>query len=267
MLAHIELDRTFLPLGDGDEYDPDTLRAKAAAGSDRIHWPELLAMKRVVILAEAGTGKTHELRETTRRLRRQKKAAAFFCRIEELADRSLEDALAEGSDTEFRSWLEGDNAAWFFLDSVDEARLAHSRSFERALRVMARRLDHAVSRAHIFITARVTDWRATADLALVTEILPPVTARNKVAPLQAEGAPVEPGGDRAVRPAEKAAQDTVRIVQLAPLTIDQMRRFAAGQKVHDVAAFMDAIERTDAKIFAERPQDLLDLVAYGMSMA
>ena len=41
-----------------------------------------------------------------------------------------------------------------------------------------------------------------------------------------------------------------------------MRRFAAGQGVQDVAAFMDAIAQADANIFAERPQDLLELISY-----
>jgi hypothetical protein len=73
MLPHIELDRTFWPLGDGDEYDPNTLRARAAFGLNQMRWSDLLAITRVVILAEAGTGKTHELWETARRLRREGK--------------------------------------------------------------------------------------------------------------------------------------------------------------------------------------------------
>ena len=63
MPRHIELDRTFWPLGDGEEYDPDTLRAQARFGLHLMHWSNLLTMTRVVILAEAGTGKTHELLE------------------------------------------------------------------------------------------------------------------------------------------------------------------------------------------------------------
>jgi hypothetical protein len=96
-------------LGDGEEYDPDTLRAKARFGLNLMHWSDLLTMTRVVILAEAGTGKTHELRETARRLRREGKAA-FFCNIEDLATDGLQKALSEGSIGEVRSWLalEGD---------------------------------------------------------------------------------------------------------------------------------------------------------------
>jgi hypothetical protein len=42
-----------------------------------------------------------------------------------------------------------------------------------------------------------------------------------------------------VKPAEKAPQDDVQVVQLAPLTADQRRQFAVVQGVQDVAAFMD----------------------------
>jgi hypothetical protein len=73
MLPHIELDRTFWLLGDGDDYDPDTLRAKVAFGSNQLRWSDLLEATRGIILAEAGTGKTHELQETARRLRREGK--------------------------------------------------------------------------------------------------------------------------------------------------------------------------------------------------
>jgi hypothetical protein len=63
--------------------------------------------------------------------------------------------LSEGNVEEARSWLAGDHAAWFFLDSVDEARLTNHRYFVKALRELAQALSSATSRAHIFITARV----------------------------------------------------------------------------------------------------------------
>ncbi len=153
MPSHIDLDRTFWPFGDGEEYDPDTLRAKAEFGLNLMHWSDLLPMARVVILAEAGTGKTHELRETARRLRREGKAA-FFCHIEDLATDGLRKALSEGKVEEVQSWLTGDHAAWFFLDSVDEAQLTNHRYFDRALRELAQALGYAASRSHICITAR-----------------------------------------------------------------------------------------------------------------
>lgn len=261
MPPHIELNRTFWPIGDEEEYDPDTLRAKAQFGLHLMHWSDLLTMMRVVILAEAGAGKTHELRETARRLRRESKAA-FFCHIEDLATGGLEKALSEGNGEEVRNWLAGDHAAWFFLDSVDEARLTHHRYFEKALHELAQALGDATSRAYIFITARVSDWMATADLVLVKDTLPPPPRRDTVDPQRVEQDIVTPDAATEVKRAEKGTEDDVQVIQLAPLTADQMRQFAAGQGVQDVAAFMDAITRADADIFAERPQDLLELIAY-----
>src|SRR5262249_50607818 len=261
MPPHIELNRTFWPLGDGEEYDPDTLRAKAQFGLHLMHWSNLLTMMRVVILAEAGTGKTHELRETARRLHRESKAA-FFCHIEDLATDGLEKALSEGNGEEVKNWLAGDHDAWFFLDSVDEARLTNRRYFEKALRELAHALGAATSRAHIFITARVSDWMATSDLVLVKDTLPPPSGRDTVDLQRAEQNIATPDAETEVKPAEKGTQDDVQVVQLAPLTADQMRQFAAGKGVQDVAAFMNAITRADADIFVERPQDLLELIAY-----
>jgi hypothetical protein len=261
MMSHIELDRTFWPLGDGDEFDPDTLRARAAFGSNQLHWSDLLEMTRVVILAEGGTGKTHELQEIARSLRSEGKVA-FFCRIEELAATGFENALEEGNAEEFESWLGNQHAAWFFLDSVDEARLSDPQFFERAIRALARKLDGATSRARIFITARVSDWRATSDLQLVRDVLPPRDTREKVDPPSEERQAGRFAGDIKGHPEGENRKDDVQVVQLVPLTTDQMRRFAAGRGMHDVEAFINAIKRTNSTIFAERPQDLLELIAY-----
>jgi hypothetical protein len=139
MLPHVELNRTFLRLGDREGHDPEALKVYAAFGLEGEDWAKLLERSRVVILAEAGTGKTHELLEAARRLRKQGKSA-FFCRLEDLAVLPLAEALEEGNIAEFDSWSAGQESGFFFLDSVDEARLKDSRYFERALRSLARSL-------------------------------------------------------------------------------------------------------------------------------
>ena len=58
MIQHVELNRVFWPLEDSEECDPDILRSMFGLGSNELGWPELLTGSRVVILAEAGTGKT-----------------------------------------------------------------------------------------------------------------------------------------------------------------------------------------------------------------
>jgi hypothetical protein len=247
MLPHVDLNRTFWRLGDTEKHDPEALKVYAAFGLEGEDWTKLLERSRVVVLAEAGTGKTHELRETARRLREEGKSA-FFCRVEDLAILPLAEALEEGNIAEFDSWCAGQDPGFFFLDSVDEARLKDSRYFERAIRGLARSLGDGDARARIFISARVSDWRATADLSLLTTLLPP--------PKSEGDAEQQPTGS-------KYMQETgIVVVQLAPLTSEQMRRFAAAQGVLDVDSFIDAIVRADAESFAERPQDLLDLIEY-----
>ena len=64
---------------------------------------------------------------------------ASSCRIVELADNGFENALEEGNAQKCECWRGNQHAAWFFLDSVDEARLSKPQFFERALRALARK--------------------------------------------------------------------------------------------------------------------------------
>jgi IstB-like ATP binding protein len=171
MSEHIELNRTFWPVKDDTDYDSDRFRLQSAFAAESAEWSELLQSKRVVILAEAGTGKTHELVNIAREMINDGKSA-FFCRIEDLAELSVEEAITEGSYDQLKAWKQQEEEAWFFLDSVDEARLANPRDFERALRRVAKELGDVAKRSHIYITSRVSDWMANADRALVNEILP-----------------------------------------------------------------------------------------------
>ena len=90
---YIDLCRTFheLTLKDGaaDEFDFQHLRHGKS-----LSWSDLLARHRTVILSEAGSGKTEEIRQTATSLRREGKAA-FFLRLEHVAD-DFEIAFEEG---------------------------------------------------------------------------------------------------------------------------------------------------------------------------
>ena len=104
---HIDLNRTFWPVKDESDYDPDSFRYHSVFGMKADGWSELLQNKRVVILAKAGAGKTAELREAARKLRGEGKSAFFF-RIEELAESDLCDAFEEGSLDEMTNWQQTD---------------------------------------------------------------------------------------------------------------------------------------------------------------
>lgn len=133
-------------------------------------WKMLLTEYRVVILAEAGAGKTYELQWAANLLRSQGKAA-FFIRIEDISDR-FETAFEIGSAEAFSAWLSGTDEAWFFLDSVDELRLTEARAFEQALRYFADQVGLASQRAHVYVSSRPYAWRPQLDRALLEELLP-----------------------------------------------------------------------------------------------
>ncbi len=160
---YIELNRTFSEIPKNQEFDEDSYDARITFGlSVQSTWEDLFTLRRVIILAEAGAGKTEEIGAATKKLRSQGKVA-FFLRLEHLGS-GLEDAFEIGSADEFDAWHKSDETAWFFLDSVDEARLTGPKKFEKAIRKFATSLGDSRQRTHVYITSRITEWRPTSDL-------------------------------------------------------------------------------------------------------
>lgn len=160
----IDLNRSFSKiLIDGNVSDDDDLSSRRGR-SGEFHWPDLLSQHRVILLSEAGSGKTAEIRNVTRQLRSEGKSA-FFLRIENVMP-ELEDAFEEGTYDEFERWLTSDIEGWLLLDSVDEARLGDPREFERAIQKLGRKTKSIGAKVHILITGRSTAWRASTDLAI-----------------------------------------------------------------------------------------------------
>ena len=88
-------------------------------------WEKLLQSQRVVILAEAGAGKTKEMEAQTARLRAAGEAA-FFVPIEELDKLGLDVILAADPSGEklFAEWKDTPGrVGYFFIDAVDELKL------------------------------------------------------------------------------------------------------------------------------------------------
>jgi hypothetical protein len=264
----INLDRKFWPVEADKENDPESIRIKYTYGfGEQLSWNNLLEKKRVVIIAEPGTGKTEEFRAIARRLRSDGKLA-FFCRIELLNELNFRDSLDIGTVEELEKWSEGKSEAYFFLDSVDEARLTKRSAFDVALRRFASTISGNINRAKVFVSCRVSNWRATADLSLFIRHLPipnrPVLKSS-----------VEASHNEATNAHKKAVSDTKSIksvktedhtvFQLSPLNERQIEQFASQKGVEDTKSFTEAIKKADVNIFAERPQDLLDLIAYWKS--
>lgn len=213
-----------------------------------IGWPQIDERYRTVILAAGGAGKTYEFEARARHLDAQGHYS-FFIRIEDIGS-DFEKAFEIGSAAAFEKWQSLTCEAWFFLDSVDEARLGHPRAFERALRAFEAKIADARDRAHICISSRPYAWQPRRDFALVDRLFP--SAKLKKEPT---GHDVDPGEDA-------AAEGTgLRVFQLKPLDVDEIRFFAAHRSVSRIENFVTAIERADVMDQAGRPFDLEGLIA------
>lgn len=238
----VPLIRRFVPakplLGDWEFLHPEP------SGSVQ-GWRELEDHYRVLVLADPGAGKTFEAKDRATKLRK-KGAKAFFIRIEDI-DAAFEGAFEVGTAAEFADWLAGEDEAFFYLDSVDEAQLGTPRALEDAIRVFGARIQVARERARIVITSREEAWQALSDQTLIEQFLP-------------HGAPSE-AREGEQREANDADSDGVlKIYRLGGLKIDQIRLFAAHHSVGDVNAFVAAIERGGLMTLAERPFDLKALI-------
>ncbi len=261
----VTLDRTFHDLPKQVNESDDTDFSQWFATDRRIRWPDLIQEYRVIILSEAGSGKTTEIRHSACMLRNEGNSA-FFLRLEHIPA-SFEDSFEEGTYEEFVEWLASGNEGWFFLDSVDEARLRNPSDFELAIRKLSKRISTAKDRAHIVITGRTTAWRPKTDLQICADCFPYKSiATSKLDPLANNIEPeeaIQPGESVRTKTNSKEGSDSFfRIVALDDLASDQIEVFIKARGITDSEAFLDAVERKDAWSFTTRPQDLDELTEF-----
>ena len=246
-MKFVQLNRSFFPLAKDQQPRLEAVRLWGHKFGGWLDWPELREHKRVVLLAEASSGKSDEFRNQVQEITGGG-APAFMVRVEELADQGFEAALELGALNAFGQWRTGTGTAWFFLDSIDEARL-NRKNFETALKRFARDLDQAAQRAHVLISCRVSDWDTARDRALIERLLPahPATARedepsgNPLLDPLFESKPTKPA--HLNQPAKPDLHEML-IVQLTPLSSEQCRTLAVGAGVSNVDEFMAQISAT-----------------------
>jgi hypothetical protein len=215
-----------------------------------IGWPEIDARHCTVILAPGGAGKTHEMELRAKYLLRQGRPS-FFIRIEDI-DASFETAFEVGSGSELAAWLNSSGEGWFFLDSVDEARLRNRRAFERALRQFESRIRSAKDRAHICISSRPYAWQPQTDFDFVDQLFPSAFKQE-----EATGGDLD-NDDPPI--ADEISQTALEVYQLKPLDLDDQRLFAGHHSVSNADDFIAEIERADLTDMAGRPFDLEGLI-------
>jgi len=250
----IELNRTFHELlqgGSENEVDIDL----ALSFGERLNWTNLLEEYRLIILSEAGTGKTAEIRNAALKLKDEEKPA-FFIRLEDVPQ-NFEDAFEVGTYEDFEKWLASYEEGWLFLDSVDEARLRSPGDFKLAIRKLSNRIKTAKDRTHITITSRTTAWRPKTDLDYCATRFP---YANKNTPKQDSS--IEDESVHTETETQNNTQSVFKIVAFDDLTSDQIKTFVKTRKIENSRAFLDAVDRKDAWSFTSRPQDLEELIEF-----
>ena len=265
MIEFIDLARRFRDLTRDELEEPELLASMNERDLLPVGgWPELLKHPRIVILAEAGSGKSAEMREQAGRLARQGKFA-FFVALETLDRETLASTMSADEEQAFKFWkTNGHSPAWFFLDSVDELKLTQGK-LDRALGRFAKEIDGHLDRARLVISCRPSDWRPRLDLATVQERVPIVSKQPKTMAASEEmflaALRLEGPGDGAEEENEEAPIDKVRTVFMLPLGAQQIQHFVHSCGLKDAAAFLAELDKRDAWTFARRPLDLSDLVA------
>ncbi|WP_207001256.1 hypothetical protein [Trinickia mobilis] len=241
----------------------------SATKSDDEDWLELLGQRQgrktwadlheeplVVVLGEAGIGKTIEFQSEVARLREAGRAA-FFIPLNQLSDAESWKLVLTGFEAEFDAWAASDELGYFFLDAVDEARLKSHAELERALTVVQRALGSNFVRVRIAVSSRVTDWaipgvRSAVDARLVRPIERAFAAKTVAdAPLASTDSPTVTIAAVPATPPVEAF-----VVGLDPLSIAESRRCAAAYCVQDEDKFWKAVADGDYEFMATRPLDL-----------
>ena len=205
-------------------------------------WEDLDKKYRSVVLAEAGAGKTFEMLARAQHVEQQGRPA-FFSRIEDIGD-DFQYSFDVGSAEGFEQWLRSQDDAWFYLDSVDEARLENPRTFEKAIRRFSREIRNAQHRAHVCISSRPYAWRARSDRDLVKRHLPLPKQRS------------ERRGEDPKTTDISGSEDGLEVFVLWPLDERDIRQFAEHRSIPEVDRLIDDLERRNLIDLAERPFDL-----------
>ena len=252
------IERTFQNIPEGKLSEADQQSFLVSLGWSRgTTWQDLLRSMRVLMISEAGAGKTYECREQAQRLW-DAGEPAFFVELSGLATGGLRSLLDLDEVARLDDWLSSQSdVATFFLDSIDELKLTRG-SFEQALKLFKKGIEGQLGRARIVITTRPTAF----DEKLMRNVLP-VPPTPSAVPSEESFVKIamrDHQTQKAIDSEDQAPPDW-RTVALIPLSDAQIIEFCSDQRVEDPAALQKDLKRRNAEEFARRPQDLIELCA------
>ncbi|MGE8450548.1 MAG: hypothetical protein ACN6OP_08050 [Pseudomonadales bacterium] len=247
--------RSFQDIVDDGGYHLEQASVYARMGlRSSIEWEQLLLSPRVLIVSEAGAGKTYECR-AQHAARWAAGEPAFFFELATLSNTPVNDLLDAEEQKRFDAWRKSQSdVATIFLDSIDELKLTLG-SFEQALKRLSRELSGQLGRVKLVITTRPIPL----DLALIKKHLS-VPAKGELIASEQAFADVAMGADRNQRNTDHSAPDW-RHVTLLPLSLGQIREMAGLHGIRDVDTLLEDVRNHHAEDFIGRPQDLIELFA------
>ena len=238
----VPLVRRFSPVPESAS-DSDEQQIQELFGfSSSATWDAIDKGYRSVVLAEAGAGKTFEMQARAMYVEEQGHPG-FFIRIEDI-EHDFRHSFEVGNAESFEQWLRSQNDAWFYLDSVDEARLENPTSFQKAIRRFSREIRTAQQRAHVCISSRPYAWRPKSDRQLIERFLPLPRPRT------------EPTGGDLDSSNTYEFQEALDVLLLQPLDENDIRQFARHRSVPEIDRLIRDLERKDLLALAGRPFDL-----------
>ena len=258
MNAHpIDLDRRFEPWPLDQLHDPEFLHAARSFGN-LIDWPKLLKHRRVVLLAEPGSGKTTEFELQSSRLQAIGKHS-FDVTLLKIGQKGFADALSPQERTRFQHWRDSGEPAWLFLDSFDEAKQASYRIVD-VLKEVASAIDGVEGRIHIILSGRYSDWEFKADLRTLLSQLPLPPPDAEISCRNPNEALIAVLNEEVSAPAPEP--EPPLIVLMADLDRERVQKFTVAQEVNHVQEFLEALDHKNLWLLARRPIDLDWLVSY-----
>jgi len=252
-MSLIRIERKFTDLADdtADQYDTISNYWNWNRSSNE-NWDKVLLSPRVILVCEAGTGKTFECKAEQEKLWSAGKSA-FYLELSELAQSDcVKDMFNAEEKKRFSSWQSAQfEVATFFLDSIDELALTRG-IFAVALKRFAKTVNGQLERIHVVITSRPP---VDIELEKIQRFLPvPDTNSPPLAEVFADQAL-----NRNRRNAVQDGPPTWRKVALLPLDEEQIELLAITFGVKESELFLRNIRQFGALELAGRPKDLEDM--------
>ena len=260
--SFLALNRTFSRVGEtvseAMDFDYEFYRRFVGADNESWTWDVLLEFPVLIILGEAGIGKTCELKGRADQLRAAGKPAFFVPLNTALDKEALSDLLAKET-ISFESWLAGKDSGYFFLDSIDEARLNSLADLESALRNVIRFVKPGSARASFVISSRITDWYTPGMKKMVQRIVCDEILRYAEDSTTRSEAVQNIGMGLVPNPTDRASkQEKIQpeVFALDPLSNGDAKKLASFFGVENVEDFWHAVEKDGYTFMATRPLDL-----------